>query len=790
MATSNDPGLPKKPATPAQTPPAANKPAAAPPPAAKAPQPAAKPAVPGQAPPQKPAVPAQPQAKPPVAGQQQAKPAVPGQVPPQKPAVPGQPQVRPAVPGQQQAKPPVPGQPQAKPAVPGQQQPAAKAPANGPAVKPAVPGPKPPAPGARPGAPQVKPQTPPGKPEVPIGMPAPGGQEGKVPAPKPPEQKPQAKPAAKSEKPAVPASKMKPAPVKAEMAGRTAGRRLGQILVDLGYIDDDQLWELLEESKGTGSMLGQTALSRGLITETQMLQALSEQFSLKLLSADELKPTAEAIALVQENMASVYKVLPLMVREGVLHVAIGDTALLPGLDDMRNMLGVQAIDASLAPATAIAEVMTRCYQGQEESIVDIIKSLEADDEGGGGGGREGSIDLESLMEMQDAAPVRKLLNMVMLLAIKDRASDIHFEPFEEEYKLRYRCDGVMYEMVPPPRHLAMAISTRIKVMANLDIAERRLPQDGRIELNVGGNQVDMRVSILPTMFGEACVIRVLDRGNVGLDLNRVGMDSLMLTKFREIMHKPNGIILVTGPTGSGKTTTLYSALSELNEITDKLITTEDPIEYDIDGIIQVPINTDIGVTFAAALRAILRQDPDRILVGEIRDLETAQIAVQSALTGHMVFSTLHTNDAPSTVTRLRDMGLESYLITATLEAILAQRLVRKICEDCRTEFEPSPELLMELNLRAEDIAGKKFFYGRGCERCNNSGHKGRMGLYELVIMTDEIRDLISAGVSTDKLRDACVKQGMITLRESGLRAIYAGHTTLEEVVRETVVDDD
>jgi type IV pilus assembly protein PilB len=362
------------------------------------------------------------------------------------------------------------------------------------------------------------------------------------------------------------------------------------------------------------------------------------------------------------------------------------------------------VQACLANPKIIAEVLSKCYQGKEETIMDIIQALQEDPELGGRK-NETSIDLESLMEIQDAAPVRKLLNMVMLLAIKDHASDIHFEPFEEEYKMRYRCDGVLYEMVPPPRHLAMAISSRIKVMANLDIAERRLPQDGRIELNVGGNPVDMRVSVLPTMFGESVVIRVLDRSVVQLDLNKIGMESLILNPYRELIRKPNGIILVTGPTGSGKTTTLYSSLNELNEVTEKIITTEDPVEYDMDGIIQVPINSEIGVTFAAALRSILRQDPDKILVGEIRDLETAQIAVQAALTGHIVFSTLHTNDAPSTITRLRDMGLEAYLITATVEGILAQRLVRKICEDCRSEFEPSPEMLMELNLKAADVKG-------------------------------------------------------------------------------------
>src|SRR5438132_7766037 len=337
-------------------------------------------------------------------------------------------------------------------------------------------------------------------------------------------------------------------------------------------------------------------------------------------------------------------------------------------------------------------------------------------------------------------------------------------------------------MVPTPHNLATAISSRIKVMANLDIAERRMPQDGRIELNVGGHPIDMRVSVLPTMFGESVVIRVLDRTVVSLDLNKIGMEPETLKQFRNLIHKPNGIVLLTGPTGAGKTTTLYSALSELNVITDKIITTEDPVEYEIEGLIQCPINHEIGMTFAVALRSILRQDPDKILVGEIRDLETAQIAVQAALTGHMVFSTLHTNDAPSSITRLRDMGLETYLITATLEGILAQRLVRKICEDCRTEFEPSPDILMELNLRPNDVVGKKFYYGKGCDRCNNSGHRGRMGIFELVIMNDELRDMVSSGASTDQMRNACVKQGMTTLRQSGLSAIFSGYTTIDEVV--------
>jgi len=578
-------------------------------------------------------------------------------------------------------------------------------------------------------------------------------------------------------------------PVRSSEAAHGSGRRIGQVLIDLGFLDEDQLWDILEEAKNNAQPTGQVAVGRGLITEEQLLQALADQHSLKVLNPDDVKTSSEAATLVPETMATVYKILPLTYRDGVLTVAISDPSNMSALDDLRNFLGVKEVQAMVASPRVIAEGTTKAYAGKEESIVDIINQLESDPDLAGRK-NETSIDLESLMEIQDAAPVRKLINMVFLLAIRDHASDVHFEPFEDEYKMRYRCDGVLYEMVPPPRHLAMAISSRIKVMSNLDIAERRLPQDGRIELNVGGNPVDMRVSVLPTMFGESVVIRVLDRTVVSLDLNRVGIEPAMLAQFRQLIHKPNGIVLVTGPTGAGKTTTLYSALNELNEITEKIITTEDPVEYDIDGIVQCPINHEIGLTFAMALRSILRQDPDIILVGEVRDLETAQIAVQASLTGHMVFSTLHTNDAPSSITRMRDMGLEPYLITATLEGILAQRLVRKICEDCRTEFEPSPEMLMELNLRPHDVGGKKFFYGRGCDRCNNTGHRGRMGIFELVIVDDEIRDLISSGASTDQLRNTCRRLGMQTLRESGLKALFEGKTSIEEIVRETITEDE
>jgi len=343
-------------------------------------------------------------------------------------------------------------------------------------------------------------------------------------------------------------------------------------------------------------------------------------------------------------------------------------------------------------------------------------------------------------------------------------------------------------MVPPPRHLAFAITTRIKVMANLDIAERRLPQDGRIELTVGGHSVDLRVSVLPTMFGESVVMRVLDRSVTSLNLNSCGLDPPTLAKFREAISKPNGIVLVTGPTGSGKTTTLYSALNELNDIEDKLITTEDPVEYDMDGIIQVPIDADIGNTFAQILRAILRQDPDKILVGEIRDLETAEIAVQASLTGHLVFSTLHTNDAPSTITRLKDMGVPTFLITATVEAILAQRLVRKVCAQCREEYTPPREVIEDLELTSEQLRGKRFFRGAGCEVCNNTGYKGRVGLFELMIMNNDLRDRIMANAQADELRSLATKQGMVTLRQAGIKCCFEGVTTPDEVVRETILE--
>ncbi|MBV8558291.1 MAG: Flp pilus assembly complex ATPase component TadA [Planctomycetaceae bacterium] len=569
-------------------------------------------------------------------------------------------------------------------------------------------------------------------------------------------------------------------------------KRLGTILMDMGYLDEDSLWKVLAEQKRSeGELLGKVAIRLGLVTEDQVLKALGEQLGMKVMNLADVTIPAELAELVNETMATAFKVVPVSQnkREKSLTVAMAEPQNPATLDSLRSFLGVD-VKGVIAPEAEVMAAIERLFAGHQESIEDVVKQIEADKGLARFSGRsESAIDLESIEEMAEAAPVRKLLNMVLLLSIKDKASDIHFEPFEDEYKMRYRVDGVLYELVPPPRHLAPAIASRIKVMANLDIAERRLPQDGRIELAIGGNQVDIRVSTLPTLFGESVVLRILDRTVVQLDLNQIGMPEDTLKTWREVIRKPNGIVLVTGPTSSGKTTTLYATLNELNEITDKIITTEEPVEYDIDGLIQVPINPEIGVTFAACLRTILRQDPDKILVGETRDLETAEIAVQASLTGHMVFTTLHTSDAPSAVTRLRDMGVATFLITATVEAVLAQRLVRKICTHCRTEYQPPPEVAMELGMTPSEAATRKFFHGKGCQKCNYTGYKGRMGIFELLIMNDALRELVIAETSLDEFRDACRKSGMRTLRESGLRAIHAGLTTIEDVVRETVVEE-
>src|SRR5262245_60614869 len=401
--------------------------------------------------------------------------------------------------------------------------------------------------------------------------------------------------------------------------------------------------------------------------------------------------------------------------------------------------------------------------------------------------RDGPVDLADAEAMANSAPVIKLLQYILFQAIRDRASDIHLEPFEHDFKIRYRVDGVLYDLEAPPQHLAPALVSRVKVMSGLDIAETRLPQDGRIELTIGGRMVDLRVSTLPTMFGESCVMRVLDRSVVSLDLGQIGLRAEEADTMKRLIALPHGIVLVTGPTGSGKTTTLYSCLNTVNDVGVKIITTEDPVEYELEGVVQIQVNEEIGVTYASCLRSILRQDPDVILVGEIRDLETAQIAIEASLTGHLVFSTLHTNDSPLALTRLLDLGIEPFLVSATVEAILAQRLVRRVCSDCRVTFEPGPEVLAELELKPGQIGTNRFSYGRGCPACNGTGYRGRMAIFEILVMSESLRQMIIDGSSSDAIRDQARREGMRSLRESGLLAIFDGLTTVEEVLRETSI---
>jgi type IV pilus assembly protein PilB len=570
-----------------------------------------------------------------------------------------------------------------------------------------------------------------------------------------------------------------------------AHRRIGQVLVDMGFITDEQQELLVDEQREhPGQLLGKVAIDMGLITEEQLTQALAEQLSLNTVSVSDVTIKKDVLAMVTAPMAQMYRIVPIEFDGDTLTVAMCDPQNLSVQDELRTFLGFN-IRVLVTTESAMMASLERYYGESTDSVESIVSALEDDAElaaAAAGISMDGPINLDDVTALADSAPVRKLLNMVLLMAIREHASDLHFEPFEDEFKIRIKADGVLYEMVPPPRHLAFAITTRIKVMANLDIAERRLPQDGRIELTVGGHPVDLRVSVLPTMFGESVVMRVLDRSVTSLSLNSVGLDAPTLEKFRNAIEKPNGIVLVTGPTGSGKTTTLYSALNELNSIEDKIITTEDPVEYDMDGIIQVPIDADIGNTFAHILRSILRQDPDKILVGEIRDLETAEIAVQASLTGHLVFSTLHTNDAPSTITRLKDMGVPTFLITATVEAILAQRLVRKVCSQCREEYTPPREIFEDLELTSEQVRGKRFYRGAGCEVCNNTGYKGRVGLFELMIMSNDLRDKIMANAQADELRTLAMKQGMVSLRQAGIKCCFEGITTPDEVVRETIVE--
>ncbi|MCC6908813.1 MAG: Flp pilus assembly complex ATPase component TadA [Phycisphaerales bacterium] len=569
------------------------------------------------------------------------------------------------------------------------------------------------------------------------------------------------------------------------------GRKFGRVLTKMGKVSREQVYEGLALQKKRKCRLGEALCELGYIKEDDILKALAYQAGMELVDLESLPVNEEAIAALPAVSANAYQVAPIDFEAKGRHitVAIKSPDNFSAVDDLRLLMGFK-VTAVLAPEKQVTEFIKKHYSAADTGLTSMYDELAGREDLAQFQGRGDSIDLSEIAAAAHDNQVIKLINLVLLQAIRDRASDIHFEPFEDEFKMRYRIDGVLYEMIPPPTYLAMPIASRIKVMSNLDIAERRLPQDGRIELQVGGNPVDLRVSVLPTIFGESVVMRVLDRSNVQLSLDKIGLRQDEFQKFRQLVNKPNGIIIVTGPTGSGKTTTLYAALNTLNTPEVKILTAEDPVEYDIDGLCQVQMNAEIGLTFARTLRSFLRQDPDIILVGEIRDKETAEIAVQASLTGHLVFTTLHTNDAPSSIVRLLDLGLEAFLLTATIEAIVAQRLVRRICVKCKEQYNPSEAELMELDLRPEDVRGRTFFRGKGCEACNNSGFKGRMAIFEIMTIDDDIREMIMKQASVGVLRAESRKRGMRSLRESGLNAIYEGQTTIDEVIRETISEED
>ena len=566
-------------------------------------------------------------------------------------------------------------------------------------------------------------------------------------------------------------------------------RKIGRVLTKMGKVTREQVHEALEIQKTRKIRLGELMVELGYVSARDVQEALAGQAGMAFADLEKMELDEKTIAAVPAETAQAYQIVPIKFEPTSrrLEVAMKSADNFRAVDDLQLLMGFK-VSAFVADPAQVDRLLKKHYS-RTESVTEVVQDLASDKKLQSLAGRGESLDLDAVLEAAEDNKVIKLLNLVLLQAIRDRASDIHFEPFEEEFKMRYRIDGVLYEMVPPPKHLGSAITSRIKVMANLDIAERRLPQDGRVELVVGGKPVDLRVAVLPTMHGESVVMRVLDRSNVEMSLDRLGLREDDLAKVKNLIGKPNGIVIVTGPTGSGKTTTLYAALAALNDTETKILTAEDPVEYDVDGLCQVQINTDAELTFAKALRSFLRQDPDVILVGEIRDLETAQISIQASLTGHLVFSTLHTNDAPSSIIRLLDLGVEAFLLTATLEAIVAQRLVRTICPKCKEEFQPKEEQLMELGLTPDDVRGRRFWRGKGCDHCNGSGYKGRMAIFEIMVIDDEIRELMMKHASTGLIRNEARKRGMRSLRESGLLGIYEGQTTIDEVVRETLTDE-
>ena len=553
------------------------------------------------------------------------------------------------------------------------------------------------------------------------------------------------------------------------------------LFVDQNVLQKAQADDVLTEAQLNGKTIVQAMVDGGFMDEAGFYHTMAEGIGAEFIDLNDREIGPEVVKIVPAGLARLHRALPVELVDGTLRVALADPLEPSTAEDLRFALG-RDIEVVVAPVEQIEDRIKIFYGSDTSSMEEVLKQLgEVGElmqlrEGDGATGAEAEAS---------ATPIIRFVDLILYQAIQDRASDIHFEPFENEFKIRYRVDGALYEMAPPPRHLAPPVISRVKVMASMNIAERRLPQDGRIQKNIAGRNVDLRVSTLPTQFGESVVLRVLDRSTVNLDLGMLGMPKYVGDYILEVIERPNGIFIVTGPTGSGKTTTLYSCLRKINTLDSKLLTAEEPVEYDLEGIVQVPVNENIGLTFARVLRAFLRQDPDRIMVGETRDLETAQIAIQASLTGHLVFTTLHTNDAPGAITRLIDMGVEPFLISSTLEAVLGQRLLRSICLNCRTSYEPNTNTLDQLGLGRRDLGDKKFYYGKGCDACNQTGYKGRKGIYELMRISDPLRELINERAPTVTLKQKAIELGMITLRQDGLRSVFDGDTTVEEVLKYT-----
>jgi len=551
--------------------------------------------------------------------------------------------------------------------------------------------------------------------------------------------------------------------------------------IEQGLVDERVADDILQEVASTGKSLCDVLVDYQAVTEEGYYQAIANAIGAEYVNLKDFAPPPELLKLLPAGLAQLHRAFPLGYEDNMLQVALVDPLNPQTVEDLRFAIG-KDVHPVVAPIYQIEELIKKHYGSDAASLDSILAEL------GGGiefGGEGKDLDIKEIENEANAAPIIRYVDLVLAQAIQDRASDIHFEPFETEFKIRYRVDGALYEMSPPPRHLANPVISRVKVMSSLNIAERRIPQDGRIQTMIAGRQVDLRVSTLPTQFGESVVLRVLDRSTVKLELEALGMPDNIYNYLLNTIQMPNGIFIVTGPTGSGKTTTLYACLNKINTVDSKVLTAEDPVEYEIEGIIQVPIQESIGLNFARVLRAFLRQDPDRIMVGETRDVETAQIAIQASLTGHLVFTTLHTNDAPGAVTRLIDMGVEPFLISASLEAVLGQRLIRRICPTCRKPYEPSESVLAQLGLTPQEIGDKSFYYGSGCDVCNNTGYRGRKGIYELLDITDPLRQLINERAPSVVMKQKAIELGMDTLRQDGLRSIYVGETTIEEVLKYT-----